>query len=296
MDRFAEKQAPISQRRAEVSARYSELWSKITTEWNSSGADDSVWLTYSANYLFRTDNVRWAIDPLTLSWRIKNAPKVDVARDLHDLSFVLLTHRHEDHLDLDLLSALRHLPITWVVPDFMLSLVIKGAGLRRGNIIVPSSLQPIELNGIRILPFNGLHWETIPVGTRKGVPALGYLIEFNGKRCLFPGDTRTYDELQFPDFDVVDYLFAHLWLGRGCALMEDPPLRDAFCHFCHELKSRHIILTHLDEFGRDAADFWDETHAQKVCSQLQAFASGVSVIPAYLGESVLLVAPSAILR
>ncbi|RPJ21052.1 MAG: MBL fold metallo-hydrolase, partial [Chloroflexi bacterium] len=251
-------------------------------------AEDRVWLTYSANYLFRTQGIRWAIDPLTLNWRMKYAPRVNVARDLSNLSFVLLSHRHEDHLDLDLLSALRHLPITWVVPDFMLSMVIKGAGLCRENIIVPSALQPIELNGIRILPFNSLHWETTPDETRKGVPAVGYLVECKDKRWLFPGDIRTYDALQLPDFGFVDQLFAHLWLGRGCALMEEPPLMDAFRQFCFDLKPRRIILSHLNEFGRTADDFWDESHAQEICLRFQTQAADVPVIPVRMGESVLL--------
>jgi len=287
MDQYSEKQAQIKRRRAEASAHYPALWSKMIMEWNRPDPEDRVWLTYSANYLFRTSNVRWAIDPVTLNWRIKDAPPVNTPQDLGNLSFVLLTHRHEDHLDLDLLSALGHLPISWVVPDFMLSMVIK-AGLRRENIIVPSALQPIELHGIRILPFNGLHWETTPAETRKGVPALGYLIEFNDKRCLFPGDTRTYDALQLPDFEPVDYLFAHLWLGRGCALMDKPSLSEAFCRFCYDLKPRRIILAHLHELGRDADDLWDETHVQKTCSQLQSFASKVPIVPAQMGDSILL--------
>lgn len=287
-DQFTKKQIEIDQRLADVSSRYPELWSKLIADWNSSGADDRVWLTYSANYLFRTRDVRWAIDPLTLSWRIKTAPKVDVASDLRKLSFVLLTHRHHDHLDLDLLSALRHLPIKWIVPEFLLQVVIKNAGLPRQNIIVPVHLQPIELYGLKILPFNGSHWETTAAGTRKGVQAIDYLIEAHGKRWLFPGDVRKYDSSQLPNSSPVDFLFVHLWLGRGCALMEPPPLLDAFCQYCLDLKPRRIILTHLNEFGRDANDFWDQSHAQRICSRFQAIASGVPVLPAQVGESVLL--------
>jgi L-ascorbate metabolism protein UlaG (beta-lactamase superfamily) len=198
MDPFSEKQAQISRHRAEVSSRYPGLWSKIIAEWNSSGSEDRVWLTYSANYLFRTNNIRWAIDPLTLSWRIKDAPSVDAAQDLSCLSFVLLTHDHNDHLDIDLLSALRRLPITWVVPEFILSRAVRHTGLPRESIIVPSPLDVFELNGISILPFDGLHWETPPDGHLKGVPAMGYLIECNGRRWLFPGDTRTYNASRLP--------------------------------------------------------------------------------------------------
>ena len=102
----------------------------------------------------------------------------------------------------------------------------------------------------------------------RGVPATGYLVEFQNKRWLFPGDTRTYDASQLPSFGPVDGLFAHLWLGRGCALMDEPPLLDAFCQFCLDLQPRRIILTHLNEFGRDADDFWDEEHAEKLCSKI----------------------------
>jgi len=288
MDRFSEKQDEINQRRWEASALYPALWSKMIAEWNTPDPQDRVWLTYSANYLFRTNNVRWAIDPLTLSWRIEEAPKVDVARDLGGLSFILLTHRHNDHLDTELLSALRHMPITWVVPEFILSKVLRQSGLPRENIIVPSPLVPIEINGIHILPFSGLHCETKPDGNLKGVPAMGYLIECNGKRWLFPGDTRTYDASLLPALDPVDVLFAHLWLGRGSALMDEPPLLDAFCRFFLDLRPHRLILTHLTEFGRDANDFWDDSHAWCVSSRFKQIDPDISVVPAFLGENILL--------
>jgi hypothetical protein len=288
MDRFSEKQETIAQRCAEATSRYPALWSKMIAEWNEPDPVDRVWLMYSANYLFRTNNIRWAIDPLSLNWRIKDAPKVDVAGDLKDLSFVLLTHGHNDHLDLDLLAALRHMPITWVVPEFILSQVIEQAGLLRENIIVPSALVPIELNGVHILPFDGLHWETQPDGNLKGVSAMGYLIECNGKRWLFPGDTRTYDASQLPAFGPVDVHFAHVWLGRGCALMDKPPLLDDFCRFFLSMKPHRLILSHLHEFGRDARDFWDTSHALAVSSRIEEINPGVSVVPACMGETILL--------
>ena len=288
MDRFAEKQRKIDQRRTEASVLYPALWTNMIVDWNKADLEDRAWLTYSANYLFRSNKIRWAIDPLTLNWRIKDAPKVDVARDLSSLSFVLLTHGHKDHLDIDLLSTLRDLPITWVVPEFILPKVIRPAGLPRENIIVPSPLAPIELNGIRILPFDGLHWETSLDGNLKGVPAMGYLIECNGRRWLFPGDTRTFDASQLPAFGPVDVIFAHIWLGRGAALMDDPPLLDAFCRFFLDLSPHRLILTHLNEFGRDANDHWDESHAQYVSSKFEQIDPGIPVIPAFMGDSILL--------
>jgi Beta-lactamase superfamily domain len=294
MDRFSEKQAQISQRCAEILARYPLLWSKMIAEWNSPGPDDRAWLMYSANYLFRTNNVRWAMDPLRLIHRLPQAPDVNTAQDLKALSFVLLTHEHADHLDLGLIRALKHLPIIWVIPQHTLALIQDQIDLPQKHLIIPRDLEPIEIQGIKITPFPGLHWEKLenPVNENanflRGVPATGYLVEFKNKRWLFPGDTRTYDASQLPSFGTVDGLFANLWLGRGCALMDEPPLLDSFCHFYIDLQPRRIILTHLNEFGRDADDLWDEEHTEKLCSKIRDFPGGVSANPALMGNSVLL--------
>ena len=286
MDQFPETQAQIDQRRDELIAHYPTLWQNVITEWKSPGPDQA-WLIYSANYLFRTGNVHWALDPLTLHWRLKDAaPKVDVS-DLGDASFVLLTHRHEDHLDLDLLSALRHFPVCWVVPESILPQVLE-SGIPREKIIIPRSLQPIELDGMRITPFDGQHFETLPDCTLKGVPSTGYLIEWAGKHWLFPGDTRNYDPSQLPSFGPLDGVFAHLWLGRGCALMDEPPLLDPFCKFFAKLQPGHIVLTHLMEFRRTANDFWDVAHAQMVTAYLQERFGPIKVTHSVIGQKALL--------
>jgi L-ascorbate metabolism protein UlaG (beta-lactamase superfamily) len=222
MDLFAEKQALIDRRRIELVARYPAIWNKLIAEWNSPGSEDRAWLMYSANYLFHSQDVRWAMDPLTLKNRLPQAPAMDVARDLKDLDFVLLTHRHGDHLDLDLLRLLRHLPIWWFIPEAILPLVQREIKLPAKQILVPKPLQPIELHGLRITSFDGRHWEVAPdhPAWRRGVPATGYLVELGGKRWLFPGDTRTYDPARLPDFGPVDVLFGPPVAGerRGFAV------------------------------------------------------------------------------
>jgi hypothetical protein len=287
-DRFAEAQEKILRHSVQASALYPSVWEKMIAEWNTPDPQNRVWLTYSANYIFRTNNVRWAIDPLTLPWRLKSCPRVDIARDLRNLAFVLLTHAHKDHMDLDLLSTLKHFPIKWVVPEFMLSNVITQTDLPRENIIIPTPQTPIELQGIKILPFNGLHWETTQDGNLKGVPALGYLIECNGRRWLFPGDTRTYDSAGLPAFPAVDVAFAHLWLGRGSALEDRPPLLEPFCRFHLKTGTRQIILTHLRELGRDACDYWDDEHVKLVHRKFRELSADVAVSHLLMGENALL--------
>lgn len=286
MDPSLEKQTQIEVKRLERIEQYPALWSRIIDEWKKPGPQDWAWLTYSANYLFRTGNIRWAIDPLTLPWRIVAAEKVDVARDLEGLSFVLLTHRHEDHLDLDLISALRDFPIRWIVPETLLSIVMEQAGLPPGNMIVPEPLKLIELDGLTILPFEGLHWERSPSGKPKGVSAMAYLVEMSGKRWLFPGDTRIYDAGKVPELGKADLFFAHLWLGRHSAQLDHPPLLHRFCQFCVDLSPRQVIITHLEELGRSAKDYWDARHVELVRAHFKEISPHLQISTAFMGDRV----------
>ncbi len=276
----------IQARRAQRAGTYARAWARMLGEWGADAAGDRAWLTYAASYLLRTGGVHWAIDPFTLAARIPGAPPVEVSA-LRRLDFALLTHRHNDHLDLGLIRALRDAPITWVIPDFLQPAVIDAAALPRERVITPRAGQPLELNGVRIMPFEGLHYEYGADGAPvRGVPALGYLAERGGRRWLFPGDTRTYDAMRLPAFGAVDVLFAHLWLGRGAALLPQPPLLDAFCRFCLDLRPARVVLTHLNELGRPAAECWDESHAALALARLQVLSPGLAVEPRQMGESV----------
>ena len=286
MDRFTEKQQEIDQRAAEVIADYPTLWSQMITEWRQPGLEDSAWLMYSANYLFRTANIRWAIDPLRLKHKLPDAPEMPVD-NLKDLDFILLTHQHSDHLDLSLLRGLQGYPILWVVPAPLMPRVQAEVDIAADRLIIPEPMRAFDIRGIRITPFDGLHWEVQPDGqSLRGVPAMGYLVEFNGKRWLFPGDTRNYDAGQLPSFGHVDGLFAHVWLGRGSALQNEPLLLDAFCKFCVDLQPKRIIPTHLYEFGRDANDFWDDMHVQKVSFCISEKKRNIVVTHTFLGDTM----------
>jgi hypothetical protein len=293
MKSFAEKQVQIDSRRSHMMTHYPDMWARILSEWRSPGVGDRAWLMFCANYLMRTGNVRWALDPLRLHQWLPEEAKMDVARDLRDLSFVLLTHEHDDHLDLGLIHLLRDLPIRWVVPQAILSLVVDKAGLSLAKIIVPEMMVPLKIEGIIILPFEGMHWQVTTPSEKgsdftgpRGVPSTGYLVEFSGKRWLFPGDVRTYDATALRPLGRIDGVFAHLWLGRGSALISPPPLLDAFCRFCIETGAQRVVLAHLEEFGRDANDYWDADHVVQVESHFRRIAPGLPVTAAYMGESI----------
>ncbi len=282
---YPAKQAEIDRLKRAAVARYPQLWAEMVADWKSTGGD-AAWLMYSANYLFRTGGVRWAMDPLSLRARLPTAPVMDLRRDLERLQFVLLTHAHKDHLDLELIAALKDLPLTWVVPDFLAPLVLGQAGLKPGQVLIPRIGEPVHLSGLTIVPFAGQHLVSNPDGTSHGLPEIGYLVEGAGLRLLFPGDVRIYDARRFPRFDDVDALFAHLWLGRGLALVDRPEITRAFCQFCAELRPRRVLVTHLHEFGRDANDFLDEEHVTKVQKIFEREYSHLQTAPAYMGEKV----------
>jgi L-ascorbate metabolism protein UlaG (beta-lactamase superfamily) len=286
MDLFTSKQQKIDRRATEVMAAYPALWSQMITEWHQPGSEDRAWLMYSTNYLFRTANVRWTIDPLRLKHRLPSAPEMS-AVDLEDLSFILLTHQHGDHLDLSLLRQLEDFPILWVIPVPVLEVIQAKVEIPAGRLIVPEPMRRFEIHGMRIIPFDGLHWEKhAGTDSLRGVPAMGFLVEFNRKRWLFPGDTRSYDANLLPSFGSLNGLFAHLWLGRDCALMANPPLLNAFCRFCEDLMPKRVNLTHLDEFGRAADNFWDSGHFQKVSAWFKNHAPNILLDFACLGERI----------
>lgn len=285
MDLLAKKQREIAGKRQALLEDYPQTWVRIMSEWRQPGLENQVWLTYSANYLFQTGGLRWALDPLTPYSRLGLALPPGLAAGLENLQFVLLSHRHADHLDAPLIAALRDYPIQWVIPEFLQGEVIQRSGLSRQKIMTPRPGEEFTFCGLQVLPFTGNHWETLPDGSRKGVPAMGYRVKYDDQVLLFPGDTRTYDPGLLPESERVDVVFAHLWLGRAAALLDSPPLLEDYCRFQLALQPKRIILTHLHEVGRDSVEYWDERHVNLVIERLRAIQGEVQVTAACSGQS-----------
>ncbi len=277
MERAALRQKQINRKRVKLLHRYPELWRRMIAEWQSDSESDCAWLLYSANYLLRTGDVRWAIDPATLKNRVALAPEAPAARDLRPISFILLTHSHADHLDLNLLRSLRELPIWWVIPPDLVQTVHTQAGIPKERLVVPELLQPLEFDGVRLTPFEGLHVK---------VPEVSYLVEFKSKRWLFPGDTRLYDYSRLPLFGKLDGVFAHLWLGKARALEDRPALLDPFCQFFLGFAAPRIVVTHLEEMGRTAEDYWDRRHFRVVQQWFRQNRPGIHIESARIGDRV----------
>jgi hypothetical protein len=272
--------AELAYQKQQAIEEYPILWKKIIREWSGSNVD-SLWLTYSANYLLHTSGVKWAIDPYSIFSRIGGGEQPDFSNDLKPLQLVVLTHAHPDHLDPNIFSAIQHLPIIWVIPEFLLDRITETVKLDLDNIIVPKIGETLRIGDLHLTAFEGLH-----IHGENGVRALGYLAEFDNKRWLFPGDTRSYNFERLPTFGKLNGVFAHLWLGKGAALESHPPLLDDFCHFFSGFENTELIITHLREFGRQPEDFWDFHHYQLVRSHLRHINPNLKIIAALMGESI----------
>jgi L-ascorbate metabolism protein UlaG (beta-lactamase superfamily) len=279
--------AALAQSQAQAVADYPARWAALVADWRANGPGDAAWLTYAANYLLRTGEARWAIDPLTLPARVPGAAEVNLAPLRERLDFLVLTHSHNDHLDLSLLRRLRAADAWWVVPPFLVGRLTEAGLLPRRNLIVPPPLEPFEIAGVTLTTFDSLHFEPQAGGSSpRGVPEIGLLAEWPGGRWLFPGDIRHYEPTGMPGFGRLDGVFAHLWLGRRSARQNPPPLLDEFCRFHLSLNPSRLVLTHLNELGRAADDRWTPAHAAQTVARLRQLCPALPVQVAQTGERV----------
>jgi hypothetical protein len=249
-------------------------------------------LIYAANYLFRWGGVLWAVDPITISARTPAKDPVHPERDFDTADFIVLTHRHADHLDKKLLKSIAHLNIPWIIPEFLLCELDEMIDTLKGPIIIPKADEQIHLSGISILPIIGSHWENEEGQTetdlKHGVPSFSYLFSANHKRWFLPGDTRTYDIKNLPDTGKLDGLSAHLWLGRKSAEKAAPPLLDSFCRYFLAFETQRIVISHLYEWGREAEDLWTEKHADIIVEMMKVLNPAIHYEIALTGHKVII--------
>ena len=64
--------------------------------------------------------------------------------------------------------------------------------------------------------------------------------------------------------------------GTWCSIGGWPPLLEAFCRFHLGTGARQVILTYLNDFGRDANDYWDDAHVQLVRTEFREMSPNAS--------------------
>lgn len=266
---------------------YEEAWRRVTAEWSegdsSSRPDLQMWRTYAANYLFRQIDVAWAVDPFLPYALLGHPYPEEVPLPLRQLDVILLSHRHADHWDSHLLKKLSTEAIQWLVPPF-LSDELQEYGVPSDQIVV---LRPGEIwkrGGLQVQAHEGWHWANGYGST--GCECATWKVSTGGRELMFFGDIRTYDARRFSSVGKIDISFAHVWLGRGEAPMENPSLLEPFCRFHAGFYPSEIILAHLNELSRSETDRWTLRHAEMVQNRFQSIAPEITVQAPGLLETV----------
>jgi L-ascorbate metabolism protein UlaG (beta-lactamase superfamily) len=125
---------------------------------------------------------------------------------------VLISHLHHDHLDLASLRSLGAGPV--IVP--------RGAGRLVGrtghsDVVEVSPGDVVNVGPARVVVVHADHRGGRTLSRARG-PALGFVIESNGQRVYFPGDTDLFDDMQ--SFGPLDLALLPIWgwgprLGPG---------------------------------------------------------------------------------
>ncbi len=277
----------LNKRQKLVSA-YPILWNKMIREWRAPRTDDAVWLMYSANYLFNTGGKKWAVDPVLLSNRIPESQVLDVNQDLADLDFIILSHAHRDHTDVELWIQLERSRCHWIVPEHMVDFFTNAISIDSASYSIAVPGKEITVAGVHIVPFEAPHYELLKSGERNHVDSTGYFIETANASYLFPCDIRTYDPSCLEKFKDVSAVFAHVFLGRSAAAVCNPPLLNSFVDFYLSCHPKMIVLSHLYELGRDPEDCWLSSHGRLAAKAIHAANNKTKIaIPEWFKETVL---------
>ena len=229
------------------------------------GTGDGVWLLHHASYLLRIDGTLFLVDPVLDAEELHHAES-ELISVLHAVRFVLLTHLHSDHFDIETIRALKDIPCLWIMPAFMTENERAQLPIDAAKIRFVQSGETLELGNCTISPFDSMHYDWYK-GELYGVPETGYMVTVSGKRILLPGDIRSYNEA--PPLPETDILFAHVWLGRQMALDAGDNEESEFAAYFARTHAKIVFLTHLYDMGREKCDLWTEEHAHRIAAKLQ---------------------------
>lgn len=141
---------------------------------------------------------RVVVDPFLSDYPGRLLPALTTPGDLAEADAVLVTHEHEDHLDLPALASMPDSATVVVVPAPLAERV--RAALPRRVVVGARAGEPIEVAGARVIPLPAVHGVHVADGYGfaagpDGHPFLGYVVEIGGVRLFHAGDALDYPEL-----------------------------------------------------------------------------------------------------
>jgi L-ascorbate metabolism protein UlaG (beta-lactamase superfamily) len=216
--------------------------------------------------------------------RRRELPTPDVA----DVDTVLLSHAHLDHLHLASLRRIR--PTARILTPIGTGRLLRAAGfadvdeVRIGDHVHLDSPRPVT---VEVVP--AAHKHGRGPHSRISAPPVGYVIEADGRRVYFPGDTDLYDEMAaLSDIDVA---LLPIW-GWGSTLGTGhlDPTRAATAT---RLIEPGIVVpihwgTYAPEDGRRAAPSWFDHPPERFAAELHEIGLADSLVVLQPGDEVTL--------
>lgn len=242
---------------AEYNNHFTEWWNRVFTEYKE--RKNCIWLAGPTSYVFSLDDVKFAVDLQVRRSVDLEKVRTRLMSDVSEISFILITHQHDDHMCIPLMRELANTDIIWYIPYGTREDLIKKSLIKKENIIWVKDGDCWEIGQLKFRAFKSPH-------TKPGEAVFlqcGYEIQAPEGKILISGDIRDYEYEGFPEFGDVDLCFAHLWAGNDALNSESyMPLLKQFVE-CHaSFAAKKYFLCHLYEIGREDKYLWHSGHAE----------------------------------
>ena len=258
-------------------------WKKVFSEYKNDKFSERVWFAGPTSYVFSLSGVKFAVDLQVR--RDSDFEKIlpTLLDDTSALTFVLITHQHDDHMCIPLMRALKDSPIVWYIPEGTHEHLIEKTEIPSEKIVRVKNGDCFKIGDVIIKAFDSTHErpEEEPIFQQ-----LGYeVITPNGK-LLFPADVRNYDLNLYPSFSDIDVCFSHLWAGDDTVNAENyMPLLKEFADFNSHFGAKKYFICHLYEIAREFRHMWRYTHAAEAMELFMERIPEAEIMIPHLGSS-----------
>lgn len=210
----------------------------------------------SAAYLVKFGDTKIIIDPSLIRINVTRQGRRELLNLIKSCDAVIITHKHHDHFDKQLIRELSRYDIKWFIPNFFTADDLKECNLIKENITFTQKDTQYSLNNININIFESIHSHQ-----QDTISEYGFSLEYNNKNYVFVADVRTYSPEKYKKFENTECLFAHLWLGRANALnIHSNNYIESFCNFVNYFSAKKIYIAHVFDVRRSILDMWSDIH------------------------------------
>lgn len=185
-------------------------------------------------------------------------PAISIEK-LPPIDIILISHSHYDHLDSSTLKKIKNKAKIQVITPLKLANTIKKEGYSK--VTEMDWYQQKTINNFRITCLPSAHWSRRLGQAKNTTLWAGYLLEYNGKKIYFAGDTA-YSKTIFkhlativesPDLALVPIgAYKPRWFMRSSHTTPEEAVQ-----ICSDLKCKNIIGMHWGSIRLSTEDLWE---------------------------------------